>query len=157
MKSRTLLVVFLVCACSDASEQFDVDADIAAIRAAIQEAAAAHAAGDAERWANLFAEGGLLLPEGGPTISSRDSLRAWVGALYNANNVTMTIEPIEIQVAGDWAFSRDHFTGTLTPKSGGSPVPMVGKEIVIWRRQSDGSWKPARVIFNSNAPPAPPL
>lgn len=157
MNGRTLAILLVVTAAAAACRQpaADTQADVAAIQAAIQEAAAAHGAGDAARWAGGFTGDGVLLPEGAPTVTGRDSLAAWIGALYNANQVTMTIEPLEIEVAGDWAFSRDRFSGTLTPKAGGAAVPMVGKEIVIWRRQADASWKAARVIFNSNQSPAP--
>ena len=32
------------------------------------------------------------------------------------------------------------------------PIPDHGKYIEIWRRQSDGSWKVALDIFNSDLP-----
>lgn len=148
-----LLLLVASCAAPSQDRAADTQADVTAIRAALQEAGAAHAAGDAGRWAGLFTTDGVLLPEGAPAVTGRDSLTAWIGTLYNANNVTMTIEADEIEVAGNWAFSRDRFSGTLTPKAGGASVPMVGKEIVIWRREADGGWKAARVIFNSNQAP----
>lgn len=157
MKGHTLSTLLLVVGCVGACQPSrpSTEADVAAIRAINQEAAAAHGAGDAVRWASLFTADGVLLPEGAPAVTGRDSLVAFARAFYAANRVTVTIEPMEIEVAGDWGFSRDRVSGTLTPKAGGASIPMVAKQIVIWRRQPDGSWKAARVIFNSDQPPAP--
>jgi len=60
----------------------------------------------------------------------------------------------ELNVAGDWAFARGPFELRLTPKPGGEPVVDRGKFIDVFRRQGDGSWRFARVIFNRNRPAA---
>jgi len=41
-------------------------------------------------------------------------------------------------------------TGTLTPNRNANPIRVDGKEIIIYRRQPDGSWKIARLIENSS-------
>jgi ketosteroid isomerase-like protein len=37
-------------------------------------------------------------------------------------------------------------------KDGGEPIPYDGKFLTIFKRQSDGSWKIHRDIYNSNVP-----
>ena len=56
----------------------------------------------------------------------------------------------EVQVAGDWAFSRGTYTLSITPKAGGEEIFIDGKYMTILKRQTDGSWKIHRDIFNSN-------
>jgi uncharacterized protein (TIGR02246 family) len=45
---------------------------------------------------------------------------------------------------------------TITPKDGSEPIPVDGKYLTIFEKQSDGSWKIYRDIFNSNVPPPAP-
>jgi ketosteroid isomerase-like protein len=93
---------------------------------------------------------GLLLPEGAPTVAGTDSLQGWARRFFDTYESRIAVEPIEIEVAGDFAFARDRISGTLTPKAGGAPVDLQAKELAIFRRQADGSWKVARLIYNSD-------
>lgn len=38
----------------------------------------------------------------------------------------------------------------MTAKAGGDPIPIDIKQLVIYHRQIDGSWRIARLINNSN-------
>jgi ketosteroid isomerase-like protein len=60
-------------------------------------------------------------------------------------------ESLEMEGFGDFAFSRDEYSMSVTPP-GQSAVKDKGKVITIWRRQSDGSWKMFREIWNSDIP-----
>jgi len=57
----------------------------------------------------------------------------------------------DIQVSGDWAFLRLSFTDSITPKAGGETTANVGKWVLIFERQADGSWRIATEIWNSDA------
>lgn len=153
LRSVTALGGVLATACAGIEARPDTTADVATIRSMLDEAVAAHHAGDAARWAGLFTNDGMLLPEGAPTVSGMDSLLRWAQDFFTTYTSTARIEAAEIEVAGDWAYARNVIWGTLTPKQGGSGMPLDAKEIVIFRRQPDGSWKVARVIYNSNRPP----
>ena len=58
----------------------------------------------------------------------------------------------EVQATGDWAFERGRYEITLAPKAGDAPMDDTGKYITIYQRQSNGSWKIARDIWNSDQP-----
>ena len=58
----------------------------------------------------------------------------------------------EIRLAGDWAFVRGTWSGSITPKAGGEPFKDTTKWIDIWERQPDGSWKASLTILNSDLP-----
>jgi len=55
-------------------------------------------------------------------------------------------------VAGDVAIERVEYTASAWPAEGGPPVQDVGKGVHVYRRQTDGSWKLAQDIWNSDNP-----
>lgn len=67
--------------------------------------------------------------------------------------VAIDITVQEIEVTGDWAFSRGIYNATFAPKDGSDPNPVDGKFMTILKRQTDGDWKIHRDIFNSNVAP----
>ena len=73
--------------------------------------------------------------------------------LFEQFNVKIAINNEEVQIAGDWAYSRGVFTLSLTPKAGVETTKFEGKYLSILKRQADGSWKVARDCFNYNTPP----
>jgi ketosteroid isomerase-like protein len=58
------------------------------------------------------------------------------------------IDPLEIEVIGDWAFVRTAVTGTLRARAGGEEIAVDGRELAIFRRQEDGEWKLWRLVQN---------
>jgi len=56
-----------------------------------------------------------------------------------------------VEIGGGYnvAFVHGKYNAILVPEGVDS-----GKYVEIWRRQSDGSWKMAIDIFNSDLPPA---
>jgi uncharacterized protein (TIGR02246 family) len=51
----------------------------------------------------------------------------------------------EIQVSGNMAYDRGHFTITLAPKAGGATVHTAGSFLETWRKDSDGTWRVTRL------------
>jgi ketosteroid isomerase-like protein len=80
----------------------------------------------------------------------RDAAR--MRAFHGAFTVQVRYSGQDIVVFGDWAFDRGTYRYTLTPKSGGAPIPGTGKYLWLYRRHPDGSWKQSRVIWNSSDP-----
>ena len=74
-------------------------------------------------------------------------------ARVEANDTKMSITPLEIVIAGPWAYSRGTFTQDLTAKATGQTVHVDGKFLTIFRKQPSGAWKIYRDCFNSNVPP----
>ena len=54
--------------------------------------------------------------------------------------VSGTNEIVELQVRGDWAFSRNHIDLTVTPPSG-EPVRRSGYTLTLYRKAADGRWR----------------
>jgi ketosteroid isomerase-like protein len=125
-------------------------ADAAAIRELIQRSEALNNAGDVEGWTALFEDGAVYMPPGLPAVTTREGLRAIARAGFTSWRSRIRMQTEEIVPSGDWAFARSLVTGTATPAAGGDPVTIDIKEIAIYHRQRDGSWKIARLIANSN-------
>ena len=132
----------------------DTEADKAAIRALISRAVEVTRAGDAAAWAALFADGGVYMPPGGPEVTTRARLQEFAQLYLGEFRSQTVITPVEIEVFGDWAFARTSVKGTIQAKVGGDPLPdpitVDGKEIGVYRRQQDGTWRLWRLIGNSN-------
>ena len=110
-------------------------------------------AGDLERWLSLWTDDGVQMPPDEPPVVGKDRIRVRNQGFLDRFTFDMSITNHEVGAAGDWAYARGVFKATLTPKQEGDPILIDGKYMTILRRQSDGSWKIHRDIFNSNVAP----
>ena len=92
----------------------------------------------------------VAMPPNEPTITGLEANQAWWRQFFDVDSSHTSFFPGELQVAGDWAFDRFTWTGDMTPTGGGETVHEEGKSIWIWQRQSDGTWKLALEIWNSD-------
>lgn len=159
--SFLVLVALLVTACQpivaqpSAMPKAQTDEEVTAIVNAIwQEYAASVKASDPERWIALWTEDGVQMPPDGPFVEGKENILARVRMVMQAAPVDeFVITPLEIQSAGDWAYSRGVYTVNFTFAATGEQGFIDGKFMTILQRQPDGSWKIHRDIFNSNVPP----
>jgi uncharacterized protein (TIGR02246 family) len=151
-RSSALLVSVALFGCA-AQEQDDRAATTATFNQMLKDFSASLSAGDADRWLALWAEDGVQLPPDEPPVEGKTAIAAKMRGLLNRFKFDMTIQNIEAHSAGDWGFVRGKYQATLTPKQGGAAIPIDGKYLTLLNRQSDGSWKIYRDIFNSNVPP----
>lgn len=112
----------------------------------------AQISGDLDAWLGLFADDAIVMVPNLPALTGKAAIRKWNAPYFEQFHLHEESDEREVEVAGDWAYIRAHWTWTLTPKSGGEPVIDTGNSIWILRRQSDGSWKIARGIYNSDRP-----
>jgi len=52
-------------------------------------------------------------------------------------------EIVELQMLGDWAFTRNRIDLSVTPPSG-APVRRAGYTLTLYRKGSDGRWRLTR-------------
>lgn len=143
----TLTLVLAVSACTVAhDEQQDIDQ----IRALIEHATEINNLGNVDAWVDLFDDDPVYMPAGIPAVTTRDGLREIATAGFSSWRSDIQIVPEEIVVADEWAFARARVSGTSSPIAGGDPVTVDLKELIVFHRQPDGSWKVARLIANSN-------
>lgn len=158
MKKLTFLVlglalVLIGCATTGAKS---TDADVAAIRQIWVNYCSAVEKGDAAAWLSQWDKDGIQMRPDAPARTKAEMDTQVPGAFKarnDANDVKMSIEALEIIVAGPWAYSRGVYTQDLKNKSSGQVVHVDGKFLTIFKLQQDGSWKISRDCFNSNVPP----
>jgi uncharacterized protein (TIGR02246 family) len=145
----TVLSTMLV-ACQAAAPRADRVADSSAIQALNDRATAANNTGDIESWVALFENGAIYMPPGSPEVTTVEGLREAARAGFSRYAADIRIVPTELRILGDWAIGRSHVTGSVRPKAGGDSIPIDIKQLVIYRRQNDGSWRISRMMNNSN-------
>jgi|HubBroStandDraft_6_1064221.scaffolds.fasta_scaffold956487_1 uncharacterized protein (TIGR02246 family) len=143
-----LVAVAMIPAFAAEPQKGDLAADVAAINALNDKLVAAFNSNDAIAMAATFAEDAILMLSNQPAIEGRNTIQSRFEVRFKNNWVKIVNTTLEIEVAGDWAYIRGHFTHAVTPKSGGKTVEGSSKYLRILRRQSDGSWKIYRSIDN---------
>lgn len=156
------LAFMLVPACAPQAEQEaqpvaeeapSTEADMAALQALVDKEIASINDGDVEALLTLVTEDTVCMPPNEPAIVGKEALQKWGQDLLSQFTIELTGSTEEVQVSGDWALQRYSMTVTMTPTAGGESVQENGKGIHIYERQSDGSWKLARDIWNMDNPP----
>jgi len=146
----------LAAAASLSAQAPSADADSAAIRQIWVNYAACVEKGDGQSWLSQYDAQGIQMRPDAPSRTKQELDTQVPGAFkarVEANAVKMTITPLEIVVAGLWAYSRGTYLQDLVAKATRQAVHVDGKFLTVFRKQPDGSWKIFRDCFNSNVPP----
>lgn len=94
----------------------------------------------------------LTMPQGEPAPPTLAALSAWHERRIATYSMDADWRSQELMLAGNWALDRWTAEVALTPRTGGPAVKDVLKGLWVWQRTSDGSWKLARSIWNSDKP-----
>ena len=115
-------------------------------------------AGDVPRLVAHYDADATVLPNGMPAAHGPAEIQKALGDFLGAVTISdFQLTTTDVTVQGDMAIETGTTRMTMQPKQGGGkPTTDVGKYVVVWKKQADGSWKLWRDIFNSDAPPAPP-
>lgn len=136
-------------ASSGTDSEADVAADVAQVREVWNEYEASVNAEDLERWSALWIENGVQMPPDEPRHIGKELILAAAEPGFELFDFEeFTINPDEIQILGDQAYSHGTYGFSMTPNEGGDTIEVNGKFLTILQKQSDGSWKLAVDIFN---------
>lgn len=153
--ATVMSLVVVVAACAPSGPAALPQSDVDAIRAASKGYTQTASDTAWTRWAQYFTEDAAFLPPNTTIRTGRAAIEAWGKALPPMKD--LRIAPREIVGRGDLAYVVGAYS--LTVVLPGTPAAAdSGKYIEIWQKQSDGSWKLVRDIFNSDIPipsPAP--
>jgi ketosteroid isomerase-like protein len=90
-----------------------------------------------------------------PAVQGREAIQQWLATLPPISNAKG--QGVEVMGYGDLAYLRGTYSMRFTIPGVPAPIDEQGKFLQIYRKQSDGSWKLTREIYNSDLPlPAPP-
>lgn len=127
--------------------------DVAQIYKVWKEYAAAVNDGDINRLISLWIEEGIRMPPDFPRSVGLPQIRVSIEPIFeNINFEEFIINPDEIHILGDRAYSHGLFCTSMTPKTGGETIEFKGKFLTILTKQADGFWRIAVDCFNSNKP-----
>jgi len=157
LKISLWLGIVFVAACSEVPKEkvMSNESDVQAIQALFDKVLVLASAGDADSLLELYTNDAIwMLPD-----RWQDSKKKEASSFYQEffdwatlDRENYRIQLDEVIVAGEWAFVRHTDQGELITKDDGKRIQQGSRHISILHRQSDGSWKIARDIFNN-----PPL
>lgn len=153
----SLFTLVLLSACQ---QQFDLDAEIAAI----QKTAAEHAIASskdgiegAEGYASYATDDARWLPPGRPAIRGREAIveMAMPDVEIKDYQIAWDHSHVVVSRANDFAYSVGTYKGSWKDAEGNAQGG-EGKLVNVWHKQADGSWKIAVAIWNGNGAPTVP-
>ena len=140
---------------SRSAQQDDTHADVAALRELHDQVTRAENSGDASVFERISASDILVLPPDGSLIAGRQAHVNFNQESFNKFTGVFDNKSDEIVVSGDWGFDRGTYRYTETPRAGGATVITSGNYLWLARREADGAWRYARIIWNTTK--VPPL
>ncbi|CAG4902101.1 YybH family protein [Paraburkholderia gardini] len=116
--------------------------DEQAIRTLIDTWMTASRSGDTATVLSLMTDDVVFMTPGHPPFG-KETFAAMSTAMQNVR-MEGTAEIEELQVAGDWAFVRNHLDITIRTPGGAAPVHHAGHTLTILRKDASGRWLLAR-------------
>jgi len=102
--------------------------------------------GDAARAAALYEPGARLLPPGAPVITGEAAVHEFFEKRIAAGSDGGELETVRLDDYGDVAVEEGRYG-----RRAGERLLDSGKYLAVFRRQSDGTWRWATDMWNSDA------
>jgi len=123
----------------------------------VQEANAAFAAGDATRFAALFADDARLYLLHREPAEGRDAIEArWRSGFKRFDTSAWEPRTELVEITGDQASVFATYTERLLSREDGSRTLVRGRLVYWLRREADGRWRIA-LLMNSHSHPMEPI
>lgn len=128
-----------------AIEQGDTDAILSVFRATLSDIAGERF----DDWLTHWTDDARLMPPGMADVVGHEALRWWMRDWPKVKR--FDIIDAEVEDSGDLAILVSHFVRVLDGPDGGE-TRQNGRQVLTFRRQSDGRWMIAAAIFNADQP-----
>jgi uncharacterized protein (TIGR02246 family) len=117
-------------------------ADEAAIRAASAAWSQAATAKDLDKAVSFYADDAVILPDKVPAVRGQENFRKnWAPLLaLPGPGLSWKTGSLEVARSGDIAYETGTYVFVIADKKGKSS-DTKGKYVVVWKKQTDGSWK----------------
>ena len=128
-----------------------------AVHDLLEEADAAFAAGDAERWAACFEEDGRALLLHREAIEGRAAIHEfWLPFFVRLDTSDWNASTDLLELHGDHAYAFRTYTERLLNREDGSRTLVRGRLVYFLRRDESEAWR-IRLIMNSHSHPMEPI
>jgi uncharacterized protein (TIGR02246 family) len=116
--------------------------DERAIRELVDTWMAASRAGDLQTVLSLMADDVIFMTPGREPFGKAE-FAADSEAMKDVR-IDGTTDVLEVEIAGRWAYIRNHIAIAVTLPGGGEPMHRSGYTLTILRKEPDGNWRLAR-------------
>ena len=156
MKSGIFVVIGLtvaLTACAPAAPAIDIAAETEALQAAVNAYSAAGEARDSAAMAVFYADDGLAMPPNDGNVEGPAGFAGFVEEGFGLEGFALTVDAPTVVVGsgGDLGYSYGTIQLTM-PGPDGELVTDEERDVHIWRKQADGTWKIVIDIWNSTMP-----
>jgi ketosteroid isomerase-like protein len=122
--------------------------------------AQAAAAKDVEQTIGYYSDDAIVLPPNATSAATKEAIRNVWKDMFAIPSLVINWQPTRVQVgkSGEMAWVRGTYELTMNDASG-KPIDDRGKYLEVWEKQTDGNWKCAAGMWNSDlaaSAPAPP-
>jgi uncharacterized protein (TIGR02246 family) len=114
--------------------------------------AEAYNRGDVAAVGGMYTDDAVLLPPNFQMLEGRQAIQDFWGGARQMGIRDLALETVRVEERGDAAWEIGAYTLKIQQESG-RPTEDRGKYLVVWKRASDGSWRLAVDIWNTNSPP----
>ena len=149
MSMRKLFLVMLLLSGPVLAKESEEAKIKAAVEDRYQEWIAAENKKDAAATTDLYDENAVLMPKAEEPVLGKAVIGEYYKKLFaNPNFVpfTLALNWNSFHVVNDIAIATVLFEGDLTRN--GKQIHFRGKELIVWKKQADGSWKIFRYMFD---------
>jgi uncharacterized protein (TIGR02246 family) len=117
----------------------------------------AFATKDVDKIGVFYADDSSALLPNMPVLNGVPAIKAALKAMVEDKNFAITFAPTKVEVskASDLAYSQGAYSMTMTDPKTKKAVTEKGKYVTVYKKQADGTWKPAADVINGDGPPAP--
>jgi ketosteroid isomerase-like protein len=122
--------------------------------------AKAAAAKDVEQTIAYYSDDAIVLPPNATSAATKEAIRNVWKDTFASPGFVISWQPTRVQVgkSGEMAWVGGRYELTMNDASG-KPIDDRGKYLEVWEKQTDGNWKCAAEMWNSDlaaSAPAPP-
>jgi uncharacterized protein (TIGR02246 family) len=109
---------------------------------------------DTAALAGFYTDDAIFMAPNMPASRGHDAIAKSFAGMTSAMKLTaFKLQAQDVIVAGDYAIETGAFDLAATAPKATKPQHDVGKYLVLWKKQADGSYRIARDIFNSDLAP----
>ena len=115
------------------------------------------AAKDVEQTIAYYSDDAIVFPPNATSAATKEAIRNGWKEMFASPGFDITWQPTKVQVgkSGEMAWVSGTYKLTMNDASG-KPINDRGKYLEVWEKQTDGNWKCAADMWNSDlAGPAP--
>jgi len=105
-------------------------------------------AADISKTIAVYADNGVLMPQGAPTAIGPEQLKATFGFLFSHFRIRIDYVIDEIVIHGEYAYVRTHSKVNTVVIATGETISIDNKELFVIHKVN-GQWKISHYIFNN--------